>query len=302
MKFKSSLLLSALLLGNSSANANIDIVFDYTYDTGNYFTDSRRSVLDSAAFVFESRFEDTLSAITSAGGNQFDAVFFNPSTGAETTITSYNVAANEIIVFVGAYNLGSGTLGEGGPGGYNASGTTQAFLDTADARGETGALNASPTDFGPWGGSIAFNNTSSFYFDDDTTSNESFTGFDFYSIAVHELGHVLGFGTSSAYSNAVSGNFFVGDAVVNLTGTAQPLTTDGHWESTVLYQGQETSMDPDIAAGMRTRFTELDFAAMKDIGWEVSPVPEAETWGMMLAGLGLLGWRLRARSNQLTAA
>ena len=44
-------------------------------------------------------------------------------------------------------------------------------------------------------------------------------------------------------------------------------------------------MDPDIAAGVRSRFTELDFAAMKDIGWEVSPVPEVETWGMMLAGL-----------------
>lgn len=37
---------------------------------------------------------------------------------------------------------------------------------------------------------------------------------------------------------------------------------------------------------------------MKDIGWVVSPVPEADTWGMMLAGLGLLGWRLNARARK----
>lgn len=305
MEIAPSLLLGTLLLGSFSAKANIDIVFDYTYDTGRYFTDSRKSVLDSAAFVFESRFEDTLSAITSAGSNQFDAVFFNPSNGANTTITSYSVATDQIVVFVGAYDLGNGTLGQGGSGGYQVSATTQAFVDTVKARGELGALNAPYTDFGPWGGSISFNNTSDFYLDTDPATEEGFTGFDFYSVAVHELGHLLGFGTADSYKNDVPnlpGNVFIGDAVMTLTGEGQPVTADGHWVSGLQYGGQETSMDPDIAAGVRTRFTELDFAAMKDIGWEVSPVPEAETWGMMLAGLGLLGWRLRARSNQLTAA
>lgn len=302
MKIAPSLLLGALLLGNSSANANIDIVFDYTYDTTGYFSganSSRQSVLDSAATVFESRFEDTLLAINPGGGNQFTASFFNPS-GTNEISQSFSVATDEIRVFVGAGDLGAGTLGIGGPGGYGVSGS-QDFVNTVVARGQAGALltpASSETDFGPWGGSIAFNNISSFYFDNDTTSDETFTGFDFYSIAVHELGHVLGFGTASSYLNDVSGGLFMGEAVTTLTGTGQPVTADGHWESGLQYLGQETSMDPDIAAGVRVRFTELDFAAMKDIGWEVSPVPEADTWGMMLAGLGLLGWRLNARTRK----
>jgi len=30
----------------------------------------------------------------------------------------------------------------------------------------------------------------------------------------------------------------------------------------------------------------------------VSPVPEAHTWAMLLAGLGLVGWRLRNSSRE----
>jgi hypothetical protein len=53
-------------------------------------------------------------------------------------------------------------------------------------------------------------------------------------------------------------------------------------------------MVPDIGPDERQHFTALDYAAMKDIGWQVSPIPEAQTWSMLLAGLSLLGWRLRS--------
>ena len=113
---------------------------------------------------------------------------------------------------------------------------------------------------------------------------------------MHELGPLLGFGTADSFSNRVSGNVFNGPVVTALTGAGQAVTLDGHWQAGLSYGGQETAMDPDIASGTRKRFTELDFAALADTGWEVSPVPEAETWGMLLAGLGLLGWRMRART------
>jgi hypothetical protein len=35
---------------------------------------------------------------------------------------------------------------------------------------------------------------------------------------------------------------------------------------------QEAAMDPDVQNGTRKRFTELDAAAMKDIGWDVIPL------------------------------
>lgn len=239
-----------------------------------------------------------LSAITSSGSDHFNAGFFDPSNGSPTTINDYSVLADKIVVFVGAYNLESSTLGQGGPGGFSGSGSS-AFLDNASSRGKPGALGAptSQTDFGPWGGSISFNSTSSWYFDSNTSTTESFSGFDFYSVALHELGHTLGFSTADSFKNHISSDIFTGTAVSALTGSGQAVTADGHWAEGLSYLGQETAMDPSIATGQRKLFTELDFAAMKDLGWEVSPVPEAETWGMMLAGLGLLGWRLRARQS-----
>ncbi|RZT10130.1 PEP-CTERM motif-containing protein [Duganella sp. CF402] len=35
-----------------------------------------------------------------------------------------------------------------------------------------------------------------------------------------------------------------------------------------------------------------------DIGRDVSPVPEADTWAMLLAGLGLVGWQVRRSRRQ----
>jgi len=301
MKLTSSLICGAMLAASQPALANIDIVFDYTYDSSGFFTganSSRQTLLNDAASVFETRFGDTLSAITSSGSNHFNADFFNPSNGSSTTINDFSVLADKLVVYVGAFNLGSGTLGQGGPGGFSAGGSS-AFLNNASSRGEPGALGtpASQTDFGPWGGSISFNSTSPWYFDSNTGTTESFSGFNFYSVAIHELGHVLGFSTADSFSNHISGGVFTGTAVNALTGSGQAVTADGHWAEGLSYLGQETAMDPTIAAGQRKLFTELDFAAMKDLGWEVSPVPEAETWGMMLAGLGLLGWRLRTRQS-----
>lgn len=298
MKFQPSLLLVTLLAGHQAALANIDIVFDYQYDTTGYFSSSRQNVLNAAANVFESRLTDNLSGFTSSGSDQFTAYFFNPSNGLEISKPEFSVNANQIIVYVGAYNLGSTTLGEGGPGGFKVETSSQVFFDNSISRGQVGALNTPPTDFGPWGGSLSFNSTTSFYFDNDTTTDESFTGsFDFYSVAVHELGHILGFGTADSYKNNIINGVFTGTAVTTLTGQHQLVTGDGnHWEEGLIYGGQETAMTPYIAENSRKRFTELDFAALADTGWEVSPVPEAETWGMLLAGLGLLGWRMRTRA------
>ena len=39
----------------SPVTAAIDIIFDYSYDTGNYFNDDRRYIMDQAAYAFESR-------------------------------------------------------------------------------------------------------------------------------------------------------------------------------------------------------------------------------------------------------
>ncbi len=295
MKFAYPVFLGALLAASQPAFANIDVKFDYRYDSSGFFTganSSRQNLLNAAASVFETRFQDSLTAITPSASNTFNASFFQPDTGTVTHLPGLSVAADQIVVFVGAYNLG-GTLAIGGPGGFSVNGSPD-FISNASSRGQAGAVAPIETDFGPWGGAISFNSASSWYMDPNPKTDESFSGFDFYSVAIHELAHVLGFGSAASFENLASGGAFTGPAVDALVGYNPLLTSDGgHWASGLRYLGQEVAMDPSIASGQRKPFTELDYAAMKDIGWNVSSIPEAETWAMMLAGLGLLGWRLR---------
>lgn len=276
--------------GQSASALNIS--FDYSYDSAGFFSDAaRRSTLQQAGNYLGSRFSDNLTAITSSGGNQFTATFFDPSDSSLTASkTSYSVAADTLVIFVGGQNLGTGTLGQGGPGGYGVSGSS-AFADIVAARGQLGALAATPTDFGPWGGSIAFNNAgTSWYFDSDASSVESFSGYDFFSVAVHELGHVLGAGTSDSGARYLDGSNFVGPNATAVYGGAVPLHDDrAHWAegvaSTVNGLPQAAAMTPSIGAGQRKYFTDLDFAGMKDIGWQVTAVPLPAALWLLVSGL-----------------
>lgn len=289
----------------------LTIQLDYTYDgvanggSGFFGTagSAARNVMQAAASYFSAVISDTLSAITSSGINSFNAVFFDPATLTNRTLSNYSVPADTIVVFVGGNSaLGSSTLGQGGPGGWSASGT-QPFLDNAAGRGESAPTQGtSATEFAPWGGSIAFSSAVSWYFDSDVSTTESFTGFDFYSVALHELAHVLGFGTADAWTHWLSGGIFTGPSTVAVNGGGVPISADGgHFangtNSTVNGQAQEAAMDPDIAAGQRKRITALDLAVLDDIGWEVTPqttttvqqVPAMPAWLSALLAAMLVG-------------
>lgn len=274
------------------ASANIDIVFDYSYDTFNFFADSsRRSLLDAAASVFESRIGDSLTAITPTGGNHYQVNFADPAhIGGSITDpdTHYQVAANEIIIYVGGASLSGSAVGEGGPGGYDVSGTL-GFVNNAETRGQSGVTTN--TDFALWGGSIRFNKDwGSWYFDSTLATDDDISGVDFYSVALHEIAHVLGVGTADSWDHWVTGTTFDGP---NTSATA--LTSDtAHWAdgtmSTINGVGSfEAALDPSINFGTRKVMTDLDWNGMRDIGWQVTAVPEPQTWAMLLAGLGVVG-------------
>jgi hypothetical protein len=308
----------ALTLGGPTARANLTIQFNYDFDDTNFVSGAnigRRAILEQAASVFTTFITDSLDLINPSGGNSWVAQPFDPrNTGASLSISNLVVPANTLIVYVGASNLGASTLGEGGAGGYFASGS-QAWLDTTGGRGQAGALLSTPTDYGPWGGTLAFNNTKTWYFDSDPSTVETFTGQnDFYSVAVHEIGHLLGFAhllyedltpvnSWSAQTNSVSAVFSGAHAMALNGGVGLPVSGDlSHWAantmSTVVGTGaaQEAAMDPTLTVGTRKFFTVLDYAGLQDIGWQLVAIPEPATlvWAAALGAAAVL-WRRRAQ-------
>jgi hypothetical protein len=311
----------------------VTVQIDYTYDaaanggTGFFGVpgSAARNVMQAAADYFSAVLTDTLSAITSSGINAFNAVFTDPATLTGRTLNSYSVASDTIVVFAGGNStLGSSTLGIGGPGGYTASGTG-AFLNAVRLRGETAETQGSTaTEFAPWGGSIAFSTAVNWYFDSDVTTTEAFAGFDFYSVALHELAHVLGFGTADSWANWLSGGIFTGTVSVATNGGGVAVNSgQDHWAagttSTVGGQVQETAMDPDIAAGQRKRMTALDVAGLDDLGWDIASqatttsrqVPAIPDWMALMLALTLIaitvarrpgGWRPGDRERPVRAS
>lgn len=241
--------------------------FDYSLDTSGFFADpSHRAVLEQAGQLLGNQLTDSLAAISPGGGNAWTASFTHPSNNSTVQRNNLSIGANTILVFAGGENFGGATLGVGGPGGWSAQGTS-GWFNLVAARGQAGALAATPTDFGTWGGSVTF----------DTATNWNFAGlggmpgpgqYDFLSVAVHELGHVLGIGTADSWYANVSGSSFVGANAKASYGGPVPLQAGGaHWANGVTVAGAEAALDPSIGAGLRKLFTSVDWAALRDIGW-----------------------------------
>jgi hypothetical protein len=266
-------------ISGDNAAGDLKIRFDYRYDSGSFFNSSRRAALQNAADVLTARFSDELAAIIPGGNKRWTAQFFNPATGSISSIENLRVNKNEMVVFAGVRDLPGNQLGEGGPGGFSISGSTpQAWRNTVRARGQTGALSARATDFGPWGGSLAFDNRVDWYFGKDPDGQGS-SQQDFATVATHELMHLFGFGIEdgaegrdSAWEGKVSGSSFTGSAArAAHEGSGNvPLDSSAfHFRSDVVDEGQAALMTASLQAGTRKLLTRLDIAVLDDIGWEL---------------------------------
>jgi hypothetical protein len=220
------------------------------------------------------------------------ATFSNPATGLDETLDNPPVAANEYRVYAGAQSLGGDTAGVGGPGGSQTipdgnGGFTQQELDQINVINtafENQVFHREETSgFANWGGSITFDRDGSTVWHYNHTTLPSGQVTDFYSVAIHELGHALGFATAEEFSSFVVGGSFLGSSATAVYGGPVPVTGDGHWAegtpSTVYGTAtdQETAMDPTILNGTRKLWTTLDAAALTDIGWELGAPPVVPT-------------------------
>ena len=249
-------------------NPSLTIQFDYSYDSGHFFDQqSRRDVLQLAADNLSSRITTTLGTIAPAAGagNNWTLTTFNPSDpfnrASNISLTNLNVAAGTIVVYAGAETgLGGGEAGLGGFGGYSASGS-QPWLDGLRTRGHSG--------FSTWGGSLTFDPSTNWNFGTNAPISNQI---DFLTVATHELGHVLGFGTAQAFTQYVSGDIFSGPNATVVNGGHNPhlYADQSHWQQGLTVAGQPVSMQPIVVAGTRVTFSELDYAVLSDVGWAVT--------------------------------
>lgn len=296
------------------AQAVITISFDYSFDAAGWFDSEttegqeRRDVLEAAADVFEARILDSLDAITPGGANTWTTSFTNPSDGTTANIVDPTIAADTLVVYAGARDLSGSTLGQGGRGGWSGSGF-QSWFDAIRSRGQEGIVDPdthdpleNPTDYALWGGQITFDTETTWHVDVDTDPTAG--TYDLFSVAIHEIAHVLGMGQAGTWVNTYSseGNF-TGPAATAEYGGMVPLNPEGgHWAAGTMSvlpgteTAQEAAMDPNITIGTRKYFTELDWAGLSDVGWEISAVPEPEEYALF-AGIGLVVFAAVRRSR-----
>ncbi len=259
----------------------------------------------------------------------------NPVTNADVDFATFDVPANTIRIFVGMRPLLGNTLGTGGPGsgaslgfGFAGSGANltnavhnaQVASDAEMTRGggpvigtisDTIGSNAFTVSYGSIFGNLWFDNDSN---NDNVADNfsllDTYWHFeltppsldgqnDFYSVALHELTHAIGFGASDTWNSKRSGTTWMGmEAAALDPNHGVGLVTSGHivegFMSPRMSDGvmQEAVMDPSITTGTRKTLTQLDLAFLRDLGY--ATVPEPATGVLIAMGLlqaGLMRWR-----------
>ncbi len=330
----------ALILALALPAQAVVLVIDYSYDTSNFFSGNAaaKAALEAAATDIGAVITSNLGAVTTdvyTSTNGISSASFNwrlnvtnPATGGVVTQETFTLPANQITLFAGARQLASSTLGLGGPVGMGADLNALA-LESEFAGAVTGAQNASNAamlrsggpligtltgsstleattvnyslGYGALFGSLAFNSDSAWHY--DHTIGVGTEEYDLYTVALHEILHTIGVGTSQSWNSLKSGTDWTGSNVIALMGTGTNLIYSGGDHiaegtmSTRISDGaaQGVVMDPTVAQGTRKYLTELDLAFLRDLGFTTVPEPSR----VLLLFVGVVSLLLRRHRRMM---
>lgn len=324
-RYQLTVLFATFTLLFATSATSLEIVFDYSYDTNNFFDEinhpERRIALEHAADYF-TRFRDNLAPITPSQEMNLHQVYFSdpdnysgpfdvystsfkhPASGATVFGTGIAVPENTIVVYAGGRDIEGSTLGRGGAG-TTFNFIIEPFETHLKARGQ-GAISdvqgVTATETSLWGGSLTFDTHNpsgdprEWYF--GTSGTPPLGQKDFVSVALHEIGHLLGFSHQSppavinAYTNLTIGGAFTGASSMALNnGNPIPLSGDlSHFAEDLTSpvgdpNGTPTVMDPTLNSlnnqSEVKRMTELDYAVFDDIGWDIAFAGDANLDGIV---------------------
>ena len=246
---------------NQADQEGFDIQFDYRFDTAGWFDEPKKAALETAAEIWESIILDDFENIQAG-----ETVHASKPDGSGFEAFTLDYEIDDVVVFVYASQL-EHALAEAGATTYEGSDRNTETL------------------FQPWLGEIEFNSTESWFVDSTVDGNPDvpFGQADFLSVAVHEIGHILGISSSiKAFKSLIKNGKFTGEKSAELNnGEPIPLDRRGsHIKDGFEVHGLgEHALDPTLAKGTRKLLTILDVALLDDIGYTVDysslkPVPE----------------------------
>jgi hypothetical protein len=276
----------------------VTVQLDYTYDTGFFAPGTpARATLVAAAKFYSSVLDDTLAAIPigprsfsgSAGTIDWDWTLNVAHPGGQGTLSLSNatVAENAIMLYAASQTFADNTLAVGSTGtaSVNTSGPPVSKFNLNE-RVEILALDSDVdstilhrgehSGFVTWGGSISVDRDTNWHYDYLTPPTPGTV--DLYTVLLHELAHTIGFGVSPQWSDLVVNGRFAGATAINLYGDSIPLASGNtHWAGapgSPVFGGsnfQVALMTTSLTTGIRRHLTELDAAALTDLGWTVVP-------------------------------
>jgi hypothetical protein len=180
----------------TAPTVNIQFVI-YGGDPSGFFKSHPQALADlqRAGQILGSQLNNKLAAIQPGPGQSWTAGFADPrNIGApQATLKNLAVPANTLIVYVAAGNYAKTTLMVGTEGRTVVGSVTgpPAWQSVVAARGQAGPLAGDGGTL--WGGSLTVNTNVSWSFSGTPGPGQ----YDFVTLSLHELGHVLGFGGKS---------------------------------------------------------------------------------------------------------